>query len=473
MSAKIIPMPRRPLAATPVERAFLPAALEIVETPASPSARVTGGIICAFFAASIAWACVGKVDMVVTAPGKVVPVGQTKQVQAFETASVRRILVDDGTEVKAGQPLILLDPTLARADRDRYRDQLMRVDLDIARLNALIGPPGGADPFASIAAPAEALAAARGRYAADAAERDAKLASADREIAAKRAEAVSFEAEIAKIDAVLPLVGQRTAIRKETAEKGWGSLIEYLNAAQAQVELVNQRKVMVEKRNAAAAAVQAQIADRARIAAQTERDWRSDLQKAMHDRAETASELEKAERHTGLASVTAPIDGVVEGLAVHTEGGVVQAGQQLLRIVPARAKVAIWSVIDNKDAGFVGKGEEVEIKVDAFPYTHYGLLKGRVERVARDSEPDPESVQQTRGGTQPLGDTPANLRRASALVYVARVAIDDPTLLVDGVKTPIEPGMSVTAEIKTGRRPVIDYILSPIAQHTHDALRER
>ncbi|SEM32466.1 hemolysin D [Xaviernesmea oryzae] len=467
-------MPRRGGTVTQVERAFLPAALEIVETPASPSLRLTTFVLCALFAAGLGWAAVGEVDLIATAPGKIVPVGRTKQVQAFEAGTVARILVDDGTQVKAGEALILLDPTLARADRDRFRDAAMRADLDIARLSALITPPAAnMNPFAGVEADEPAIEAARGRYLADKAGREAKLAAADREIASKRAEAVSYEAEVAKIDAQLPLAHERTEIHLKGNAEAWGSRIDYLNAAQSEAELTSQRKVMVEKGKATEAAVQAQLADRERLAAETERDWRSDLSEAMRERAEGMSELAKAERRTGLTAVTAPVDGTVADLTVHTEGGVVQAGQQLLKVVPSSEHVAIEAVVENRDVGFVRAGQPVEIKVEAFPYTHYGLIKGRVAQIARDAQPDPELTREARSGTQTLSETPDALRRSGALVYVARIEMDDPTLTVDGVRTPVEPGMAITAEIKTGKRTVLDYILSPIAQHMHDAMRER
>lgn len=467
MSREIVPLPRRP-AVTAVERAFLPAALEIVETPASPSLRLTGFTLCALFVAVVGWACIGKVDLIATAPGKVVPVGRTKVVQAFAEGSVQKILVDDGTAVRAGQPLILLDPTLARADWNRYRDQVMRDALDIARLSALITPPAAdSDPFAGVDAPPQAIAEARGRYLADRAEQTAKLASADSEIASKRAEAVSDAAAIGEIDAQLPLVQERAAIRKKSLDDGWGSRIDYLNAAQETAELASQRKVLIGKQAAAEAAVQAQSAERDRLAAEAQRDWLSALQTALRDRAQAESELAKAKLRMELTSVTAPVDGTVADLRVHTEGGVVQAGQQLLKVVPTQTAVAIEAVVANKDVGFVHPGDEAEIKVDAFPYTRYGLIKGRVTQIGKDSEPDPELMQQA------PSDSPDALRRSGALVYVARIEMTDPALTVDGARRQVEPGMAVTAEIKTGRRTVIDYFLSPILQRSHDALTER
>ncbi len=472
----VLSTPAKPAA---VERAFLPAALEIVETPASPTGRLTAAAICAVLVGGLAWASIGQVDLVATAPGKVVPIGRTKLVQAFEGGVVRRILAEEGQVVKAGQELILLDPALLEADRDRYREQAMRATLDEARLTALIGagesgaPLRGVDPFAGVDAPVEAVEEARGRLAADLAGRNARLAGADREIASKRADKVALVAELAKVDASLPLARERMEIRKFTSEKGIGSRLDYLNAEQQRVDLAGQRDVLVEKLAAAEASVQALVAERQRIVSETERDWRADLQRARRDLSEARSELAKAVRRTGLTSITAPVDGVVQDLAVHTEGGVVQAGQQLMRVVPVGGDLAIEAVVENKDVGFVRAGQNAEIKVEAFPYTRHGLVHGRVERVARDAAPDPETIQGPQAGPTSLSDTAGTIRRSGGLVYLARVAMADPALVVDGVRTPLEAGMAVTVEIKTGRRRVIDYLLSPLMQHGQEAMRER
>ncbi|WNJ88634.1 HlyD family type I secretion periplasmic adaptor subunit [Bosea sp. 685] len=468
----------RPSELNASERAFLPAALEIVETPASPTARLTAMTICLFLTIVAIWAWFSHVDIIAMVPGKVVPAGRTKQVQAFEEGIVRKILVDDGDTVSIGQKLILLDPTMDIADRDRSRNLLTTAMLDQVRLTALLESllPSNqetADPFNGMDASDDVIAEARGRLAADRAGRVARLVEADHQIAEKRSERTGLVAGIAKIDATLPLVSARASIRRESLERQVGNRIEYLNAAQQQIELENDRLVAVDKLHSTDAGIQALLANREKIAAETERDWRSDLQKARHDRAEALAQLAKAERRTGLTTVTAPVDGIVQDLSVHTEGGVVQASQQLLHVVPTSGGVVIEAVIENKDAGFVRAGQEAEIKVEAFPFTRYGLVHGRVAAVARDAAPDPEIDQKARFGTSPLGGAPNELRRSGGLVYVARIEMDDPSLTIDGVKTRLEPGMAITAEIKTGRRRVLDYILSPVARRAHEALTER
>ena len=454
------------------EREFLPAALEITETPASPTVRITAGLICGFLLVGILWSVIGHVDLIATAPGKVVPAGSTKLVQAFETGVVRDIRVRNGDRVAQGQVLVVLDPTLAGADRTRYQQLLLSAQLDQARLGRLLGQAEG-DPFAAIDAPLTMIQAARDQMSSERAAQDAKLLSADREIAAKRADRASIAAELAKDDGELPLARERAKIREGGVSTGFGSKLDLINAREQVVEVENERAVQVQKLVSADAAIQAAMSERERYVAEFIRDRREDLSKAAREVAEAQGELAKAQRRTDLTTVTAPVDGYVQELVVHTIGGVVQPGQTLLRLVPADAAVEIEAIVDNGDAGFVHAGQEAELKIATFPFTHYGLVHGRVVSVAHDAAQDPEAQNPNLAPQSAAGDAPAEIRRSSGLVYVARIAMADASLAIDGVRTPLEPGMAVTAEIKTGQRRVIDYILSPIAQHAHDAMRER
>ena len=456
------------------ERAFLPAALEITETPASPTVRITAALICAFLLTGIVWSILGRVDLIATAPGKVVAAGNTKLVQVFETGLVREIRVHNGDLVEAGQVLVVLDPTLAGADRTRYQQLLRGAELDQARLAGLVGDAKG-DPFAGLDAPATMIQAAREQMASERAAQDAKLLSAEREIASKRADRDSVAAELAKDIAQLPLAHERAKIREGGVSTGFGSKLDLINAQEQVVELENDRLVQSQKLASANAAIQAALSERDRVAAEFIRDRREDLSKAVREAAEAQGELAKAQQRTDLTTITASVNGYVQDLAVHTIGGVVQPGQLLMRIVPSDSAVEVEAIVDNGDAGFVHVGQEAELKIATFPFTKYGLVHGRVVSVAHDSAPDPEAQNQAAGrdGTAPSGEAPGELRRSGGLVYVARIAMDDAALTVDGERMPVEAGMAVTAEIKTGQRQVIDYLLSPIAQHAHDAMRER
>src|SRR3984885_1546467 len=149
----LVPFPKRPIRRNNYELAFLPAALEIAETPPSPVGRAVGGTIIAIFCVALAWATFGKVDIVVTANGKIIPSGRTKLIQPLDASVVRAILVHDGQQVRAGESLIELDPTMTTAERDHVKGDLVAAQLDVARLRAALSE---GDPVAHFHAPERA-----------------------------------------------------------------------------------------------------------------------------------------------------------------------------------------------------------------------------------------------------------------------------------------------------------------------------
>ncbi len=470
MAARVVPLLPKPR--SPAERAFLPAALEIVETPASPTLRLTAALIVLFLTTALVWSYFGKVDIIATAPGKVVVLGRTKVIQPSDTGVVRAIRVADGDRVEKGQVLIELDPTMPEADQARYSDMLIEARLDQARLDRLLTPSDG-DPFTGIAAPPDLIGAARARLEAEQSEQIAKLAKLGHQVAEKRAEEAQIEAEIAKIDAALPLISQRAAIRAEGLKSGYGNKIDLLDQRQQVVEEEHERIALERKHDEAGAALAELAAARKQAEAEFRRNALTDLAKADREADEAAGELAKAERRTELETLVAPVAGVVQDLAVHTLGGVVTPAQQLLRIVPADGSIEVAAVIANQDVGFVEVGQEAEIKIETFPFTRYGLIHGWVERISRDAVDEPQSEQQGRQGSQSASDEPASIERSRQLVYTARIGLKEKGLVIDEKPFELAPGMAVIAEIKTGNRRVLDYLLSPLHRYRHDVLRER
>jgi hemolysin D len=462
-------IPRDPMA----ERAFLPAALEIVETPPSPTVRVTALAICAVFTIGIIWAWVGKVDVVAVAPGKIVASGRTKIVQPAEIGTVRAIHVDEGQRVKAGDVLIELDPTTSTAEREHAARDLEHAQLDIARLNSLLGD-AAADPFAALANtdPAD-IAAARRQAAAQRVEQEAKLGAIDRTLAAKKAEVAEARATIAQIDAALPIAAERADIRRDGVESGFGSRLAYLEAENQATQLQTSRPIEQHKLEEAQAAVEAAKRSHEQTEAEYTRTLASDLTRAQEQANAAAEALAKATERNRLQRLVAPVDGTVEGLAVHTLGAVVTPAQQLLAVVPTEGGIDIEAMIDNRDIGFVSAGQKAEIKVETFPYTRYGLLHGMVRDVSMDAVALEERDDRPMNGTRKAADEPSAIQRAQHLVYAARVTMDRTSMAIDGRNVELIPGMAVTVEIKTGRRRVLDYLLSPLGDAMHDSLRER
>jgi hemolysin D len=470
---KVIPLPRAPRRDR-LELAFLPAALEIVETPPSPIGRAIGLTIIALFCLALAWASFGEVDIIASAPGKIIPTGRTKVVQPFETGVVRAIHVRDGQSVHAGEVLIELDPTMNAAERNHLRSDLTTAQLDAARLRAALSD--AADPVADFQPPAGApdnLVAMQRRFlASQTAEFSAKLAALDRQRAEKEAQRSTIAATIAKLGAMIPLVEQRLGMRQQLMEKELGSKVIYLETLQQLVEQRQEREVQQSRYREAEAAVAALVETRAQAEAEHRRMLSSDLVEAERKAAGLAEDLVKAEQRTRLQALTAPTDGIVQQLAVHTVGGVVTPAQALLVVVPAESQLEVEAMISNRDIGFVRPGHQAEIKVDTFPFTRYGLLQGTVLDVSQDAivREKPQEGTATRvAGAEVSTSEP----RGQELIYSARVSLDRTQMQVDNNVVNLSPGMAVTVEIKTGSRTVISYLLSPLMRYKEESLRER
>ena len=299
-------------------REFLPAALEILETPASPLGRTTALTLCAFVAAAATWAFVGTVDVVAVARGSVVPIDGVKTVQPLEAGIVRTIHVRAGQRVAVGDPLIELDPTEREVDRDRLRRDRMEAALEAARLEAmrdgLAGgdsawtPPPDADP---------ALAGLHGdRLRAELALYASRLANFDAERARHLADRDALAAELAKRRTILPIVAEREAAMRTLEKQGHAPRAAWLEANARLVERRHDIDILVHRLARAEAAVEASQLDAAVFAADTERRVLAGLQEARRWREQSDISLRAANRRAGRQTLRAPIAGTVERLVV-------------------------------------------------------------------------------------------------------------------------------------------------------------
>ena len=453
------------------ELAFLPAALEIVETPAPPLAGAIGGIIIALFCAALVWGSFCKLDIVASATGKIVPTGRTKVIQPFETGVVRAIHVRDGQSVKAGDVLIELDPTMNEAELKHFKSDLVSAELDVARIKAALSED--ADPLNSFTAPPGATAAQiavqRQFLVRQIEEQHAKLEALDRQRAQKEAELATATATTSKLEAMLPILQQRVAICQELFAHETGSKVNYLEILQALVEAQQELQVQKSRAHEAEAAVSALIGSQAQSKAEFQRTLYGDLAEAQRKAAGLREDVVKATQRTELQLLTAPVDGVVQQLAVHTIGGVVTPAQSLLVVVPADTNLEIEAMVPNRDIGFIHVGQEAEIKIDTFDFTRYGLLHGRVVNLSQDAIILDDAQSKDDNRTAGAASDP----KSQELVYAARVSLDRTRMQVDENMVNLSPGMSVTVEIKTGSRSVLSYLLSPLFRYKHESLRER
>jgi membrane fusion protein, hemolysin D len=422
----------------------------------------------------LAWASVGRIDIVASAPGKIIPSGRTKVIQPFETGVVRSIEVRDGQSVKAGEVLIALDPTMNEAERNHLQSDLISAELDVARLTA--GLSDEADPVAGFRPPPGAgavqVAVQRQFLIHQLDERRAKLAALESQRTQKDAELATITATVAKLDAVLPVLQQRVNIKQVLDSHGTGSKASYLELYQAQVEMQHELAVQQSHAHEAEAALAAITQTGFQTAAELQRTLSSDLVEAQRKAAGLREDLIKATQRTQFQLLTAPVDGTVQQLAVHTVGGVVTPAQALLVIVPDDSHLEIEAMVSNRDIGFIHVGQEAEIKIDTFNFTRYGLIHGRIISVSQDAitrdKPQDKSIDQTPGTT-----TSTSEPNGQELLYAAHISLDHTRMQVEENTVNLSPGMAVTVEIKTGARAVITYLLSPLLRYRHESLRER
>ncbi|MDH6264386.1 HlyD family type I secretion periplasmic adaptor subunit [Bradyrhizobium sp. BR13661] len=457
------------------EHEFLPAALEIVETPPSPASRLIAGSIIAFLLIALLWSIFGSVDIIATATGKIVPTGRTKIIQPLESGVVHAIHVQDGQHVKEGDVLIEIDTTVSAAERDRLQSDHMQAMLDVARLKAALNLDG--DPVASFMPPEGAtptqIDLQKSYLTNQVDEIRAKLSGLDHQIKQHEGDRDSVAATIAKLNQSIPYLEKRAEAREALAKKGYGSKLESLTTQQDLVEHQQELKVQQGKLDEAEGALAALKEQRLQAEDEYKHTNLKDLSEAEQKEASLGAQLTQAAQKYRLQTLTAPVDGTVQQLAVHTEGGVVTPAQVLMSVVPADSHMEVEAMISNRDIGFVREGQEAEIKIDTFNFTKYGLVHGVVQSVSHDSiqreKPADKSESQRHTGDESDTSEPTG----QELVYSARIALDQTEMDIDDHMVPLEPGMAVTAEIKTGSRHIIEYLLSPLLRHKQMALRER
>ncbi len=384
---KILSFPNKNARKSAAEMAFLPAALEVVETPASPAGRAVAATVIAVFCFALLWASLGHIDIVASASGKIIPSGGIKVVQPFETGIVRAIHVTDGQRVNVGDILIELDPTMNESERNHLQADLTAAQLEMARLKA--GLADVEDPLTAFQPPANASQALidvqRDYLVKQTAEYRAKIKAIERQREQKQAERATIEATISKLLEVIPIVQQRVDIRKISSDREYTSKYQYFEALQVLVEQQQDLNVQRSRLQEADASIAALTDERSQSIAEFQRTLFGQLVEAERKADGLAYDVAKSQQKINAQFMTAPIAGTVQQLAIHTVGGVVTPAQMLLAIVPLESRLEIEAMVPNRDVGFVHPGQKAEIKVDTFNFTKYGLLQGQVVSVSRDA----------------------------------------------------------------------------------------
>jgi hemolysin D len=463
------------------EAAFLPAALSLVETPVHPAPRRFAFAIMALFAIAVIWACFGKVDIVAVAPGRIIVSDRTKLIQPLEASVVRKVLVKDGDRVQAGQVLVELDTTIATADKTAVQEQLSAAASEVMRTSVLLqllsnqkqtkpilrgleadlpkdlyaktasSTSGASTKPSTIRWSTAEHAAAQAQLLAEWQDINAKLAKLDAEANRRNAEIGTVQQTVAKLSATVPMAQTREADFKKLVEQGFVSSHMTQDKTRERVEL--ERDLSTTQARLAEAQSTLYESQQARVA------FKMETQRLLNDRqAQAASKLQqlaqdqtKAAQRERQTQLIAPVAGVIQQLAIHSIGGVVTPAQPLMVVVPDSSTVTAEIAIANQDIGFVNAGQMAEVKLETFSYTKYGTVSATVNIVTADAVTDEKK----------------------GSYYPATLTLAKGDMLVDGKRVNITPGMNVTAEIKTGQRRIIEYLLSAVQRARSESLRER
>lgn len=422
--------------------------LEETGTPAM--VRLTLLAVVALVAAFLGWAALTRVNEVASTSGSVVPTGRIQKIQHLEGGIVAEILVDDGAVVERGQVLIRLDPARALAELEQMRARFAALSVEQERLTAF--GTGRAPDFAIVGPEHASLAEAqRTVYEIAMTARTSRREVLHRQIAQREAELAVLDDQEAALQAQAALLAEELAMRETLYRKQLSSKVVWLETrrkvSQVQGDLAALRSERQRVRGALAEAW-----DRlAEVDAELKREALTEMGRVVGELAEVRETVARLEEHVRRLAIAAPVAGVVKGLAVHTVGGVVAPGETLLEIVPVGDELIVETRIQPQDIGHVRPGQTVTVKVSAFDFARYGSIPGVLTEISASTFVDEREMP----------------------FYKGIVRLERPHVGGDPGRLRVLPGMTVQADIDTGGKTLLQYLLKPVYASMDAAFRER
>lgn len=436
------------------ETEFMPAAVEVVETPVSPVARVILYAIFIWLTSVLFWSFYGTIDEVATAPGKIIPTGYVKAVQAEDKGVVKSIFVKEGQKVAKGEVLVELDPTITTADLDRLKKEVAYHTLEIDRLLAEQQDKPFVPDTKLPNLDKKDLEYQIGLNQTRTAEYNAKVASADTSIRENQANLSAAVSRKEQYEGMLGIARDKEGRIEELVSQNAVAYFTLLDQRSQRIQLAKSLEAQnseIARCQSAIARSQEQIAV---IRAERNRDIAAQLVDARKKLQSQLEELKKAQEKDRLSRIVAPVDGRVNQLAIHTVGGIVTAAQMLMMIVPENATMEVEAWVPNKDIGFVRVGQKAEIKVDAFSFQKFGLINAEILEIS------PDSIEKADG-------------KEKTTAYRALLSLDQNYISVADQQRALSPGMTVNAEIKIRQKRVIEFFLDTFRKYKNEALKER
>lgn len=450
---------------------FLPAALEILERPPSPVGKLLARVIIAFVTIGIVWACFGDVDITAVAEGKIISSSRIKNIQPLEKGVLKAIYVKEGQLVEAGQPLIELDQTLTAAEQTRIAQELHFAQINWLRERTfLTALQQNKTPLLTTSTTTPNITAASTHHLKKGfvlsqpeqftqtlmleqkwLDYQSRVSTVQSQKNERQAALNANQAKLSQLEQTLPIAHSRVKSYKKLYDDNLIPEMNYLEAKQTRIEQQQTLYSYQAQQQQNLAAIETSVQQLNTLRAEAVSQSLTQVDEFQRQVQSLIQELAKAKDVSDKQILYAPVAGRVQQLAVHTVGGVVTEAQVLMQLVPHNDYLEVEAVLENKDIGFVYVGQTAEVKVNTFNFTKYGSIDAEVVGVTADAIAD----------------------EAKGLVYKLRLKMTQKSMVINGRQVDLLPGMSVMAEVKTGKRKLIEFVLSPLMRKANESVGER
>ncbi len=407
--------------------------------------------IALFSISMMAWAWMSEIDIISSTRGVIIPNTRLQYIQSSGTNVVSSIFIREGDLVHEGDVLVEFLQDDKKSDRIKLAETALKNQARIYRLKAeaaffrgssLQFQPPASNPF--LDREMSVLAYRKQVF-------HSQVSALNKKIGTLQANRRSLELEIELLDVLIPITDGE--IKRSTRLLSGGIV------GQEKLDVLTEKRVRQEKEQQIKQArigginaeIDYQVENNRLLAGNRQQEIASELLKLEQEHRILIQDLRKLKSEIRLKNLISPIGGIINKIMVHSKGAVVQSGETIMSIVPEKSPLEVEAKVMNHDVGFIEEGHTVSVKLDSFNFTRYGKLKGTIRRIASGGVEDPQ-----------LG-----------MVYPTIIELAHQTIEVDGKRFSLKPGMTVTIDIKTGRRKIADYILEPFLRYSDEALRER
>lgn len=396
----------------------------------------------------IAWAQWATLEEVTTGLGRIVPNSQMQLIQPFEAGVVVEINAAEGDIVDAGEVLLRLDDTDARSALGELQQRQLVLEAKRSRLQA---EAQGDQPVFAQGTPTDILLGEQQLYDARQLALAQERAVINEQLAQRNLERTELQLRIEETAVSIELLEREVALARNLFDRRAIPEIDFLQrerAALAEQQELSVLRAQLPRTAAAIAEAEAQLAN---LGAQFASQARGELSQTIGDLAVIEQSILSAQQRLERTTLSSPVRGVVNALPVTTIVAVIRPGENVVEIVPLDEQLFVEAEIRPQDIAFISAGQDVSVKVTAYDYTVYGDLPGVVRRISADTFEDEQ------------GES----------FYRVTVEIEDNSIGSETDPLPLIPGMVVTADVLTGQKTVMQYLLNPITRARNEALRER